>query len=140
MNKLDNYLKTEFVSNSINESLARGIAAFFILPLNPTVEALADVKTAVSEAVTNAIIHGYRGGEGMVEMELRLQGRRLTVTVRDRGVGIEDVALARQPMFTTQPEAERSGLGFTVMESFMDELDVDSAPGRGTVVTMTKRL
>lgn len=140
MNSINNYLKAEFDSISINEGLARGIAAFFILPLNPKVDAVADVKTAVSEAVTNAIIHGYRYEDGPVVMELRLDGRLLTVTVRDSGIGIEDVERARQPMFTTQPEAERSGMGFTVMESFMDSLDVDSAPGRGTVVTMRKRL
>lgn len=138
--KVTNYIKTEFPSKNINESLARGVAAFFILPLDPKVDAVADVKTAVSEAVTNAIVHGYPDGEGVVEMELQLEDRLLTVTVRDSGVGIEDIEKARRPMFTTKPEAERSGMGFTVMESFMDELDVQSSPGRGTVVTMKKQL
>lgn len=140
MNLINNYMKTEFASKEINESLARGVAAFFILPLDPKIDDVADVKTAVSEAVTNAIIHGYRDREGIVTMELRLEGRLFTVTVRDEGVGIEDVAKAREPMFTTQPEAERSGMGFTVMETFMDELYVESSPGQGTVVTMKKRL
>lgn len=140
MNSINNYLRTEFEAISINESLARGIAAFFILPLDPGVDAAADVKTAVSEAVTNAIIHGYGGCGGLVTMELRLEGRLLTVTVRDSGVGIEDVEQAMQPLFTTQPEAERSGMGFTIMETFMDKLEVDSAPGRGTAVTMKKLL
>lgn len=140
MQEINNYMKTEFDARSINEALARGVAAFFMLPLDPDMETVADVKTAVSEAVTNAIIHGYRSEGGVVTMELTLRGRELTVVVRDSGVGIEDVAKAREPMFTTQPEAERSGLGFTVMETFMDSLDVDSAPGRGTVVTMKKLL
>lgn len=140
MNQINNYMKAEFLSKDINESLARGVAAFFIMPLDPKIDDIADVKTAVSEAVTNAIIHGYRGSEGIVTMELSLEGRLLTVTVRDDGVGIEDIAKAREPMFTTQPEAERSGMGFTVMESFMDELYVESTPGRGTVISMKKRL
>ena len=140
MNGLNNYMKTEFLSLDINEGLARGVAAFFILPLDPGVEDAADVKTAVSEAVTNAVIHGYRGGEGRIVMELSLSGRELTVTVRDWGVGIEDIERARTPLFTTQPEAERSGMGFTIMESFMDSLEVESAPGCGTAVTMKKRL
>ncbi len=140
MQEINNYMKTEFDARSINEALARGVAAFFMLPLDPDMETVADVKTAVSEAVTNAIIHGYRSEGGVVTMELTLRGRELTVVVRDSGVGIEDVAKAREPMFTTQPEAERSGLGFTFMETFMDSLDVDSAPGRGTVVTMKKLL
>ncbi len=140
MNSINNYMKTEFLSMDINESLARGVAAFFILPLDPSIEDVADVKTAVSEAVTNAVIHGYRGCGGRIVMELTLEGRELTVSVRDEGVGIEDVEKARTPMFTTQPEAERSGMGFTIMESFMDELKVESSPGRGTTVTMKKRL
>lgn len=140
MNSINNYMKAQFLSEDINESLSRGIAAFFIMPLDPTVQAMADVKTAVSEAVTNAIIHGYKNADGIVEMELRLEGRMLTVTVRDEGVGIADVKKAREPMFTTQPEAERSGMGFTVMEAFMDELWVESRLGKGTTVTMKKLL
>ncbi len=137
---MNNYLKTEFPSLDLNESLARGLAAFFILPLDPSLEDAEDVKTAVSEAVTNAVIHGYRDTEGAVEMELSLSGRELTVTVRDQGAGIEDIEKARMPMFTTRPEEERSGMGFTIMESFMDELEVESSPGAGTRVTMKKRL
>ena len=140
MNSIRNYMKTEFLSMDINESLARGVAAFFIMPLDPTVEAVEDVKTAVSEAVTNAVIHGYRNESGMITMELTLDGRALTVVIRDNGVGIEDIEKALTPMFTTQPEAERSGMGFTIMESFMDELSVESTPGKGTTVTMKKRL
>ncbi len=140
MNSITNRMKTQFPAIDINESLARGVAAFFVMPLDPTLEAVADIKTAVSEAVTNAIIHGYRGFGGTIFMELELSGRLLTVVVRDEGVGIEDVERARQPMFTTQPEAERSGMGFTVMEAFMDELYVESKVGEGTVVTMKKRL
>lgn len=137
---MNNYMKTKFPSEEINEGLARGVAAFFIMPLDPSVEDAEDVKTAVSEAVTNAIIHGYREESGVVEMELTLEDRLLTVTVRDHGTGIEDVDRARMPMYTTRPEEERSGMGFTIMESFMDELTVDSAPGKGTTVTMKKRL
>ena len=137
---MNNYIKTRFPSEEANESLARGIAAFFILPLDPSVEDAEDVKTSVSEAVTNAVIHGYRDKKGEVEMELSLEGRILRVTVRDSGAGIEDVKKARMPMFTTRPEEERSGMGFTIMESFMDELEVDSTPGKGTTITMKKRL
>ncbi len=140
MNSINNYMKTCFKSMEINESLARGVAAFFVMPLDPTVQTLADIKTAVSEAVTNAVIHGYKNSSGMVEMELTLKGRELTVTVSDQGVGIEDIEKARTPMFTTQPEAERSGMGFTVMETFMDELAVESRVGFGTSVTMKKLL
>ena len=137
---MNNYIKTQFPSEEVNEGLARGIAAFFIMPLDPSVEAAEDVKTAVSEAVTNAIIHGYRESEGVVEMELTLADRQLTVVVKDNGTGIEDIEKARTPMFTTRPEEERSGMGFTIMESFMDELTVDSAPGMGTTVIMKKHL
>ncbi|MGN1098112.1 MAG: anti-sigma F factor [Clostridia bacterium] len=140
MTCINNYMKTEFLAMDINESLARGIAAFFIMPLDPSLESVADVKTAVSEAVTNSVIHGYRGVGGIITMELSLEGRELTVIVRDSGVGIEDIEKARTPMFTTQPEAERSGMGFTVMETFMDELYVESTLGEGTVVTMKKTI
>ncbi len=140
MESMNNRLVCEFPSREHNESLARGIAAFFIMPLNPRVEDLSDVKTAVSEAVTNAVIHGYRRSDGLVRLELVLEGRVLTVTVKDSGEGIADIKKAREPMFTTQPEAERSGMGFTIMESFMDELSVESRLGYGTSVTMKKLL
>ncbi len=137
---MKNSLKTSFPSLTRNEALARGIAAQFAYLLDPTVEELSDIRTAVSEAVTNAIIHGYRGENGVVYMELEADDDELTVTVRDEGRGIEDIALARKPFYTTDPGGERSGLGFAVMEAFMDSVEVESAPGMGTAVTMRKRL
>ena len=131
-------------SRSQNEAFARVAAAAFVAPLDPTVSELTDIKTAVSEAVTNAIIHGYENGRGQVTLHMTLEtaptGADVTVTVTDEGVGIPDVALARTPLYTSKPELERSGMGFTVMESFMDELEVTSAPGRGTTVVMKKTL
>lgn len=137
---MNNELNVSFPGISINESLARGLAAQFVSLMDPTVEELSDIRTAVSEAVTNAVIHGCVPAGGEVRMSLRAQGRMLTVTVSDEGRGIEDIELARQPFYTTMPEAERSGLGFAVMEAFMDSVEVESAPGRGTKVTMRKRL
>ena len=137
---MKNSLKTSFPSQTRNEALARGIAAQFLMLSDPTVEELSDIRTAVSEAVTNAIVHGYGGAEGIVELELSSEDGLITVTVCDTGRGIEDIALARQPFFTTMPEAERSGLGFAVMEAFMDSVEVVSEPGKGTRVTMRKRL
>ena len=134
-----NELRTSFLSITRNEALARGIAASFCMLLDPTVEELSDVRTSVSEAVTNAIIHGYGNAEGTVYMELYSDDRLLTVIVRDAGRGIEDVALARQPFYTSMPEAERSGMGFAVMEAFMDSVEVVSELGKGTVVKMQKR-
>ncbi len=116
------------------------VAGAFALQLNPTLEELSDIKTAVSEAVTNAIIHGYPGRIGRVEMRARIDGRVFEVVIADRGVGIEDVAKAREPLFTTGDDVERSGMGFTMMETFMDELEVESAPGQGTTVRMLKRI
>ena len=126
---MNNYLKAEFSSKSINESLARIIVSGFIMPLDPTIEELADVKTAVSEAVTNSIIHGYEGKEGMVSLEFILEERNLIVKVHDDGVGITDIERAREPLFTSKPECDRSGMGFTVMESFMDSLHIISEQG-----------
>ena len=137
---MNNYLKTEFTSNSINESLARIIVSGFVMPLDPTIETLSDVKTAVSEAVTNSIIHAYGEKEGMVVMELILKERELTIKVSDSGIGISDIKQAREPLFTSKPECERSGMGFTVMESFMDSLHIISEQGKGTTVIMTKKL
>ncbi|MBR3570923.1 MAG: anti-sigma F factor [Oscillibacter sp.] len=134
-----NEAKLEFPSRSENESFARSAAAQFAAQMNPTISELEDVKTAVSEAVTNAIIHAYPDTIGAVCLKLRVcQDNVLEVTVRDRGRGIADIAQARQPMFTTGGE-ERSGMGFTIMESFMDAVTVRSKPGRGAAVTMTKR-
>lgn len=135
-----NEMTVRFSALSQNESFARVVASAFAAQLNPTLNEMADIKTAVSEAVTNAIVHGYGGGTGEVELFMALDGQVVTVTVRDRGRGIEDVEAARQPFFTTAPDDERSGMGFSVMEAFMDELEVSSEVGNGTSVTMKKRI
>lgn len=134
----DNMIKIEFLSKSQNEGFARVAVAAFISQLDPTIEELTDVKTAVSEAVTNAIIHGYENKEGIVFIETYLQNNEATVIVRDDGVGIADVEEAMQPLFTSRTDLERSGMGFTVMETFMDSLEVQSEKGKGTKVTMKK--
>lgn len=134
----DNELRVEFTSKSQNESLARVIAAAFVSQLDPTLEELADVRTAVSEAVTNAIIHGYEGKAGIVYMECRLNGSTAEICIEDKGKGIDDIEQAMQPLYTSKPELERSGMGFTVMQSFMDELKVYSVKGEGTKVVMRK--
>ena len=135
-----NEMELIFDSRSSNESFARVTVAAFMTSLNPTVEEVSDVKTAVSEAVTNAIVHAYPDSIGQVVVKVRIcPDQVLEVTVRDHGRGIPDVEKARQPMFTTGGE-ERSGMGFTIMESFMDRLVVRSTPGRGTTVVMRKRL
>jgi stage II sporulation protein AB (anti-sigma F factor) len=137
-----NKMKLEFSSRSQNESFARVAVAAFIAPLDPTVEELTEIKTAVSEAVSNSIIHAYSENEsGIVTVECAIeQDRRVVVTVTDNGIGIEDVELAREPLYTSKPDEERSGMGFTVMESFMDKLEVESTPGIGTRVIMIKKL
>ncbi len=132
--------RMELESLSKNEEFARVVVAVFLSRIDPTLEELDDVKTAVSEAVTNAELHGYGGGEGIIQVEVELDGRELTVRVKDSGVGIPDVAKAREPLFTTDTTGERSGMGFSFMEAFMDELEVESAPGAGTTVTMKKRI
>lgn len=129
-----------FDSHSENEALARTVIAAFVSRLDPTLEELADVKTAVSEAVTNAIIHGYEGGEGKIYIHSRMEGNVIRIEVRDEGVGIPDIEKAMEPLFTTKPEMERSGMGFAFMEAFMDELKVESAEGKGTKVTMQKTI
>ena len=136
---MKNYLKAEFDAKGINEGLARIIASGFIMPLDPTIEQMADVKTAVSEAVTNSIIHGYENRDGLVVLEFEIEERLLTVKVHDRGIGISDIAQARQPLYTSKPECDRSGMGFTVIESFMDTLHIISKHGDGTTVIMTKQ-
>jgi stage II sporulation protein AB (anti-sigma F factor) len=138
--KIDNEMKLEFLSKSQNESFARSVVAAFVAQLDPTIEELAEVKTAVSEAVTNAIIHGYVCGTGNVVIISRIMDNTVEIEVRDFGTGIEDVELARQPLYTTKPELERSGMGFTVMETFMDKVEIESKPGEGTVVRMTKTM
>lgn len=142
MKKQINECKVKFSALSRNESMSRSIASAFLLQCDPTVEELAAVKVAVSEAVTNAIVHGYRDIEGEVEMRLRLfDDGTVYIQIKDRGRGISDVEKAMEPMFTTAPEdEERSGLGFSVMESFMDKVRVKSALGKGTTVTLEKKL
>jgi stage II sporulation protein AB (anti-sigma F factor) len=135
---MGNRIKVIFDSDSMNESFARVVISAFMTRLNPTLEELSDVKTAVSEAVTNCIVHAYNGETGTIEMEAKIEGQTLTVSVRDRGVGIADIASAMEPLYTSKPELERSGMGFSFMETFMDTLTVESKPGEGTLVTMSK--
>jgi len=135
-----NQMETTFLSQPENESFARVAIAAFAVQLSPTVSEIADIKTAVSEAVTNAIVHGYEGTRGMVTLRAAIDDRLLTVEITDQGRGIRDVQQAMEPFFTTHPEQERSGMGFCVMQTFMDELQVTSAPGEGTSVRMRKRI
>lgn len=135
-----NEMKLIFDSRPVNEGLARVAVAAFCTQLNPTLEEVADIKTAVSEAVTNCIIHGYEGEIHKIELSCRLRGRELFVDVSDWGRGIGDVAKAMEPMFTTKPEKDRSGMGFTFMEAFMDEISVESQIGKGTTVHMKKMI
>ena len=138
--KATNEVTLEFPSRSSNEGFARSAAACFTAQMDPTLNELEDIKTAVSEAVTNAIVHAYPDAIGTVTLKMRVcPGNVLELTVKDRGRGIADVEKAREPLFTTGGE-ERSGMGFTIMESFMDNLTVRSVPGRGTTVTMKKKL
>lgn len=139
---MNNKVTVRFSAIGANESFARSVAAAFVAVLDPTLEELTEIKTGVSEAVSNSIIHGYKEDpEGTVEMECSLfPDRNVVLVIRDWGTGIEDVEKAREPMFTTGKPEERSGMGFTVMESFMDRVDVVSEAGEGTTVTMTKRL
>ena len=137
--RTENSMRLEFDALSENEGLARMAVAAFVAELDPTLEEISDVKTAVSEAVTNAIIHGYEGEMGKVWEEGTLRGDVLSVTVTDYGVGIVNLEQAMQPLFTTKPELERSGMGFAFMEAFMDDLEVQSVPGRGTTVRMQKK-
>ncbi|MBQ8002386.1 MAG: anti-sigma F factor [Clostridia bacterium] len=137
---MTNHIKVEFEAKESNVSFARLVAAGFIAPLDPTVDEAEDVKVAVSEAVTNAIVHGYDKREGVVYMEAFSYDNTVMISVRDTGYGIEDIAKAKEPLFTTKPDEERSGLGFTVMESFMDSLHIESKIDAGTTVTMTKRI
>ena len=133
-------LRMEIESLSRNEEFARVVVAVFMARMNPTLEELDDVKTAVSEAVTNAVIHGYQGNGGIIYLEVEILKQELTVTVRDTGIGIPNISQAMEPMFTTDPEGERSGMGFSFMEAFMDEVRVESEPDKGTVVTMKKKI
>lgn len=138
MENKKNHVTLHFDAKSVNESFARMAVMAFMTDMNPTLEQLEDVKTAVSEAVTNAIIHGYQEEEQQVEMLLDREGTKLVVQIIDKGVGIANIEEALQPFFTTKPELERSGMGFAFMDAFMDELSVHSKPGEGTRVVMTK--
>lgn len=138
--KADNEMKLEFVSKSSNEAFARITIAAFASQLDPTIEELADIKTAVSEAVTNCIIHAYEHRQGIVKMVARLVDNQIIIQICDNGKGIENVDVAKEPLYTTKPNLERSGMGFTIMESFMDSVKVESILGLGTKVTMSKMI
>ena len=141
MNKItENEMKIEFVSKSNNEAFARISVAAFVSQLDPTIEELSDIKTAVSEAVTNAIVHGYEDRIGIVTVICKIHEDEVFIEVSDNGKGIENIEMAKQPLYTTRPNLERSGMGFTIMESFMDELDVESILGLGSKVTMKKKI
>ena len=134
----NNKMKLEFIGISSNESFARVAVAAFMTQLNPTLEEVSDVKTAVSEAVTNSIIHGYEKEIGIISIECEIDSTSFLITITDEGCGIEDIKKAMQPMFTTKPEEERSGMGFSFMEAFMDEVNVESKIGIGTTIFMKK--
>ncbi len=136
-----NEVKFSVPSLSVNESVARAVVSSFLIQADPSVEELSEIRTVVSEAVTNAVVHGYRNSKGIIEITVRfLHDREVYIKVRDRGCGIEDIERAMQPLFTTAPEEERSGLGFSVMQSFTDSLKVKSQSGKGTTVIMRKKL
>lgn len=135
-----NSMRIEFPNNSDNERFARSVAAAFVLELDPTLDQLSEIKTAISEAVTNAIIHGYDNTTGTVTMEGSIYDNTVEFVISDNGVGIPDIRRAREPLFTGKPEMERSGMGFTIMETFMDRMDVESEVGKGTRITMSKKL
>lgn len=139
-NVYDNEMKLEFTSKSSNEAFARIAVAAFVAKLDPTIEELADIKTAVSEAVTNCIIHGYEEQEGIITVKCKLFANSIEIEILDKGKGIEDINKAKEPLYTSKPDLERSGMGFTIMESFMDEMKVESILGAGTKVTMKKML
>ena len=134
----ENEMKLEFISKSTNEAFARVTVAAFASQLDPTIEELADIKTAVSEAVTNSIIHGYEGKEGIVKIRSFLGIDFIEIEISDTGKGIENIDMAKQPLYTSKPNLERSGMGFTIMESFMDEIKVESIVNLGTKITMKK--
>lgn len=138
--RTDNEMELIFDAVSANESLARIAVAAFVTEKNPTLEELSDIKTAVSEAVTNAIIHGYEKEPGKVFLRCKWQDKLLVLEIEDKGVGIDNISRAMEPLFTTKPDAERSGMGFSFMEAFMDELEVESTPGEGTLVRMQKEI
>lgn len=133
-------MNIEFLSVSENEAFARVAVAAFISPLDPTVEEMTEIKTVVSEAVTNAIIHGYQGeSHHTIKISCSLDGQEITIRIEDKGLGIDDIEMVREPLYTSKPELERSGMGFTIMENFMDKVEVQSIPGEGTVLEMSKQ-
>ena len=139
--KIINEVKFSIPSLSVNESVARAVVSSFLIQADPTVEELADIRTVVSEAVTNAIVHGYRNSYGNIEVVVRiLKNNTIYIKIRDKGCGIADIEKAMEPLYTTAPEEERSGLGFSVMQSFTDKLSVKSIVGKGTTVIMRKKL
>lgn len=138
---MENYMKLEFDAKSENEGFARVCVAAFAARLDPTIEEISDIKTALSEAVTNAIIHGYENTcDGKVSIICSVESDTIHITVSDRGRGIENIKKAMEPLFTSRPEMERSGMGFTVMETFMDKVEVDSTVGKGTDIIMSKKI
>lgn len=139
-NVFENEMKLEFISRSSNEAFARVTVAAFAAQLDPTIEELADIKTAVSEAVTNSIIHGYENKQGIVKIVGRLKENEIILEISDNGKGIENIDIAKEPLYTTKPNLERSGMGFTIMESFMDTMEIESIVGLGTKVTMSKKI
>ena len=136
----ENEMKLEFISKANNEAFARISVAAFIAALDPTIEEISDIKTAVSEAVTNSIVHGYEDKEGIVKIKCNIVGNNVTIEISDFGKGIENVEEARKPLYTSKPDLERSGMGFTIMESFMDDVKIESIVGMGTKVTMKKQI
>ena len=138
--QVDNEMKLEFISKASNESFARITVAAFAAQLDPSIEELADIKTAVSEAVTNCIIHAYENRLGVVRLSARLKEDEIIIEISDHGKGIENIEMAKEPLYTTKPNLERSGMGFTIMESFMDDVKIESVVGLGTKVTMSKKI
>ena len=137
---IDNEMNLEFISKSSNESFARITIAAFAAQLDPTIEELADIKTAVSEAVTNCIIHAYENRIGIVKMSAKLKENEVIIEISDHGKGIENIEMAKEPLYTTKPNLERSGMGFTIMEIFMDNVEIESVVGLGTKITMSKKI
>lgn len=140
LKKMDNSMKFEFPAKSENERFARTVCAAFVVQLDPTLEELDEIKTAISEAVTNSIIHGYENSEGIIEISGQIKDNIVKYIIKDKGCGIDNVEKAMEPLYTGKPESERSGMGFSIMEAFMDGLEVESTKGKGTTVIMTKRI
>lgn len=136
----ENEMKLEIQSKSQNEAFARAVVAAFAAQMDPTIEEISDIRTAVSEAVTNSIIHGYEKMQGIIYIKAKIINNTLEIEIEDKGKGIEDIEKAREPLYTTKPELERSGMGFTIMETFMDDVKVYSTPFKGTKVVMVKKI